>query len=199
MKRTRMIIIVVLVALIVAFIGLLGYVKFAYPKVGKAEAIRIETNPAIIDHGKYLANSVFVCVDCHSKRDWTKFAGPLVVGSIGQGGEEFNQKLGFPGKYFAKNITPYGIQDWTDGELLRAISCGVNKKGKPLFPVMPYLNYGNLDRKDLYAIIAYLRTLPSIVNNVPNSESDFPMNFIINTIPHQAIYSTIPDKNDKTA
>ena len=192
-----MFIIVVLAAIIIAFTGLLSYIKFAYPNVGKAEVIKVETNPAIIDYGKYLANSVFVCMDCHSKRDWTKFAGPMVKGSLGQGGEEFNQKLGFPGKYYAKNITPYGIHDWTDGELLRAISCGVNKKGNPLFPVMPYLNYGNLDRKDLYAIIAYLRTLPSIVNKVPDSESDFPMNFIIYTIPHQAKYSTIPDKNNR--
>jgi hypothetical protein len=197
MKSTRKIIIVVLITIIVVITGLMSYIKLAYPNVGKAEVIKVEANPVIIDQGKYLANSVFVCMDCHSKRDWTKFAGPVVVGTLGQGGEEFNQKIGFPGKYFAKNITPYGIQHWTDGEILRAISCGVDKKGNPLFPVMPYLNYGNLDRKDLYAIIAYLRTLPGIINKVPDSESDFPMNIIIHTIPHKALYSMTPDKNNK--
>jgi len=197
MKRARMIIYVVLAAIIVTVASLLSYAKFAFPNIGKAEVIKVETNAIIIHHGKYLASSVFVCMDCHSKRDWTKFAGPLVKGSLGQGGEEFNQKQGFPGKYYSRNITPFGIQDWTDGEILRAISCGVNKKGNPLFPVMPYLNYGNLDRKDLYDIIAYLRTLPSIVNKVPDSKSDFPMNIIIRTIPHKPRYSTIPDKNNK--
>lgn len=197
MKRTRMITIVLLSAILVAFVCLLCYVRFALPKVGNPEVVKVETNPVILEHGRYLANSVCVCMDCHSKRDWTKFAGPMVPGTLGQGGEEFNQRLGFPGSYYAKNITPYGMQDWTDGEILRAISCGVNKEGNPLFPIMPYPNYGNLDRKDLYAIIAYLRTLPAIVNKVPDSKSSFPMNFIIHTIPQKAKYSNIPDKKDK--
>jgi mono/diheme cytochrome c family protein len=118
---------------------------------------------------------------------------------MGQGGEEFSQKFGFPGEYYAKNITPYGIRDWSDGEVLRAVSCGVSKNGTPLFPVMPYLDYGLLDRTDIYAIIAYIRTLNPIENNIPASVSDFPMNFIIHTIPQRAIYSIIPDRNKRVA
>ena len=53
------------------------------------------------------------------------------------GGDVFDQKFGFPGKYYAKNITPEGISRYTDGELFRVITTGVTKEGKALFPVMP--------------------------------------------------------------
>jgi len=199
MKRARMIIVIALLAIIVATIALLAYVRFELPNVGHPENLKVVMNSQNIERGKYLANSVCVCVDCHSKRDWSLFAGPLLVNTVGQGGEEFSQKFGFPGKYYAKNITPYGLHDWTDGEVLRAISCGVSKKGNPLFPVMPYLDYGILDKNDLCDIIAFVRTLSSVENNIPESVSDFPMNFIIHTIPQKAKYSNIPDKTNRVA
>jgi hypothetical protein len=67
--------------------------------------------------GEYLANHVTICIDCHSRRDWTKFSGPPLEESKGMGGELFDQQFGFPGKYYAKNITPEGISRYTDGEL----------------------------------------------------------------------------------
>jgi hypothetical protein len=197
MRRFKKILKYVSIAVIVIVAGLVCYVKFVLPRVGGPENIKVEMTPASIARGSYLANSVCACMDCHSKRDWSKFAGPIVVNTLGQGGEEFGDNEGLPGQYYAKNITPFAIQDWTDGEILRAIACGVDKDGKALFPIMPYLNYGTLDRKDLFAIIAYLRTLPPIKSNVPESESDFPMNFIINTIPRKAEYSAMPSGNDK--
>jgi len=199
MKRTRMILIIAGIAIVIGITALLVYVRFALPNVGKAENIRAEVNSSRLERGKYLANNVCVCIDCHSKRDWTKFAGPLVENTIGQGGEEFNQKIGFPGRYYARNITPYGIGDWTDGEVLRAVTCGVSRIGNPLFPVMPYLNYGALDRVDILSIIAYIRTLKPIEHNIPPSVSDFPMSFIIHTIPQRARYSVMPDRNNKVA
>ena len=128
-------------------------------------------------------------MDCHSTRDWSKFSAPLVAGTLGKGGETFDQKFGFPGSFYSKNITPEGIGHWTDGELLRAIASGVNKNGEALFPVMPHANYGNMTREDLYSIIAYLRGLPPIKNNVPASKPDFPMNLIIHTIPKKGQYA----------
>lgn len=189
----------IVIVLIIGIVGLLSYVSFALPDVGESENIQVEATPERIERGRYLANSVNVCMDCHSKRDWNKFGGPVVEGTFGQGGEEFNQKFGLPGRFFARNITPFALQSWTDGEILRAISTGVNKNGKALFPVMPHPNYGKLDRKDLYSIIAYVRTLKPIDNIVPESEPDFPMNFIINTIPVKAEFSKIPDHNNPVA
>lgn len=184
---------------IVAILGLLSYVSFALPDVGDAENISIEITSNRIERGKYLANSVIACMDCHSTRDWSKFAGPPIEGTTGKGGEEFSQRFGFPGKFYSKNITPFGLKDWTDGEILKAISEGVSKDGTALFPIMPHPNYGKMDRADLYSIIAYLRTLKPIENIVPKSESDFPMNFIINTIPQKATYSKIPDSGNRVA
>jgi len=163
--------------------GVLVYVKYMLPDVGPAPVLNIKVTPALIKRGNYLANHVTVCIDCHSTRDYSIFSGPIQDGSNGGGGEKFDQRFGFPGVFYAKNITPYALGKWTDGEIFRAITAGVNKEGKALFPVMPYHCYGELQNEDVYAIIAYIRTLPSIEKNIPASVPDFPMNFIINTIP----------------
>jgi hypothetical protein len=120
-------------------------------------------------------------------------------GTLGKGGEVFPEEFGFPGTFYSKNITPYGIGTCTDGELFRAITSGVNKDGVALFPVMPHAAYGKLDREDIYDIIAYLRSLPSIKNDVPPSEAIFPMSVIINTVPKKAEFSKRPDKKDQVA
>ncbi|MHB1179470.1 MAG: c-type cytochrome [Daejeonella sp.] len=188
-----------LLVIIVVVIGMLSYVKIGLPDVGKPETIKVELSPERIERGRYLANNVNICMDCHSKRDWSKFGGPIIEGTLGQGGEVFNQTIGLPGEFYARNITPFALKSWTDGEILRAISSGVNKDGKALFPLMPHPNYGKLDREDLYSIIAYIRTLKPIENIVPESKPDFPMNFIINTMPAKAEFSKIPDPKNQVA
>lgn len=185
----------VLIILIIIVLGI-SYLVVFQPSI-PTENIKIEITPARLERGKYLAYHVAVCMDCHSTRDWEKYAGPLIDGTEGKGGEPFDQRFGFPGSYYAKNITPFKLKGWTDGEILRAVTSGVNKEGKALFPVMPYLHYGNLDRDDLYSIIAFIKSLPAIANNVPEANSDFPMNIIIHTIPQKPNFGTRPDTSDK--
>ena len=185
--------------LTIGIAGLLIYVKTALPNVGSAPELKIEGTADQIARGKYLAHSVAVCMDCHSTRDWSKYSGPLVEGTLGKGGEIFDQKAGLPGAFYSKNITPDGIKRYTDGELLRAISSGVTKEGKPLFPIMPHPNYGKTDIEDMKAIIAYLRTLAPIKNEVPESKADFPMNFILHTIPQKPAFTKKPDTSDVLA
>ena len=72
-----------LALLIVAVAGLLSYVKLALPNVGEAEDLKIEHTPERIARGRYLANSVTVCMDCHSKRDYSKFSGPFTEETLG--------------------------------------------------------------------------------------------------------------------
>jgi hypothetical protein len=136
-------------------------------------------------------------MDFHSTRDWTRFAGPADSTTWGKGGEIFDRTFGFPGTYYSKNITPAAVGTRTDGELYRAITSRLSKDGSALFPVMPHPSYGKRDTQDIYAIIAYLRTLKPIENKVPKSESDFPMNFIINTIPSKADPQPITNATDK--
>ena len=169
------------------------------PNVGPAPDLKLAYTSERIERGRYLANSVTVCMDCHSTRDWSKFAGPLVEGTLGKGGELFDQKEGFPGVFYSKNITPTGISRYTDGELLRVITTGVTKEGRALFPVMPYNHYGKMDPEDIMSIIAYIRTLTPQQNQIPEPAPDFPMNFIINTIPVKADPQKIPPKSDTLA
>lgn len=185
--------------LLIGITSILIYVHMALPNVGEAEDLKLDYTAERIQRGEYLANSVTVCMDCHSKRDWSKFSSPLTAGTLGMGGDRFDQSLGMPGVFYAKNITPNGISRYTDGELYRVITSGVTKEGKAIFPLMPYPYYGRMDKEDIYSIISYLRTLPPIENQVPDSQPDFPMNFILNTIPTPASPRPRPDKKDKLA
>lgn len=190
---------IIIALFIIVIITGIAYIKLALPDVGKPQDIKVAITPERVQRGDYLANSVAVCMDCHSTRDWSKYAAPLVQGTLGQGGEIFDQKMGFPGTFYSANITPYRLKNWTDGEIFRAITTGVNKDGKAMMPVMPYHYYGQVDTEDIYSIIAYLRTLPEIKNDVPVSKPDFPFSIIINTIPHKAAPATKPASSDTLA
>lgn len=194
-KLAKVLIWTVIMAVVIVGVAL-GYLKFALPDIAAAPVLKVELTPERIARGEYLANHVTVCIDCHSTRDWSKFSGPPTPGTLGKGGDIFDQKFGFPGVYYAKNITPEGISRYTDGELFRTITTGVSKEGKALFPVMPFHYYGQMDEEDIKSIIAYIRTLKPIASNVPESKSDFPMNFIINTIPHEPNFTKLPPKTD---
>lgn len=188
-----------LLVILLLVAGLLTYVKTALPNVGAATTLVIDHSPERIERGKYLANYVTACMACHSAHDDSKFTRPLVKGTLGQGGERFDQSIGFPGVFYSRNITPAGISRYTDGELFRVITTGVTKEGRAMFPVMPYYYYGKMDPEDIKSIIAYLRSLPSIPNEVPASVADFPMNFILNTIPQKADPHPLPPVSHQLA
>ena len=198
MKTLLKILLILVILVVLVISGLLIYISSALPDVGPAPDITIDITPERVERGEYLANHVWLCMDCHSDRDWTQFSAPPIAGTEGSGGDEFNEELGFPGHYYATNITPGGIGDWTDGEVFRAITSGVTKDGRALFPIMPYPYLGKADKEDVYAVIAYLRTLKPIKKTYPEAKSNFPFNFIINTIPSKPDFQTI-DKNDKHA
>ncbi len=195
--KVKKIIIYIFGILALIVVSVLIYVKAVLPQVGEPELITIEYTPERYERGKYLANNVAVCIDCHSERDWTLYSGPLVPGTEGQGGEVFDQNMGFPGKFVAKNITQYKLKEWTDGEIFRAITTGVSRDGEALFSIMPHPNYGKMDREDINSIITYIKTLEPIEKEVELSDPDFPMNFIINTIPKKAELTPKPPMEDK--
>lgn len=163
--------------------GALIYLNTAYPKVDPPTDIKIKPTNELISRGEYLANHVAVCMDCHSVRDFSKFSGPVVKGTEGKGGELFDERMGAPGKIYVKNITPAALADWSDGDLIRAITMGVNNKNEALFPMMPYMNYNQMTEEDLYALITYIRTLDPIEGSYPDKELDFPLNHLVKTMP----------------
>ncbi len=150
----------VMLALISAA-GLYAYF-FAYlPRNIPVPDLKIELTSERVSQGEYLANAVFGCMYCHSERDWSLFGGPIKPGGLGKGGEVFDASVGVSGKITAGNITPFGIGDWSDGEVYRAIVNGLHRDGYAMFPIMPFDVYLHLEEEDIVSIIAYLRTLPA--------------------------------------
>ena len=119
-----------------------------------------------------------------------------MAGTHGAGGEVFGHQMGLPGTFYGKNLTPAALQNWTDGEIYRAITTGVSKDGSALLPMMPYPNYGKMDREDIFSIIAYLRTIPAVENKVPASKPDFWLKPILKKMPEKAVPQTKPALQD---
>ena len=184
--------------ILLLILGILVYITSYLPKA-PLKNVQVVMSRERVDKGRYLANSVMVCIDCHSSRDWQLFSGPVKQGTEGQGGEIFDERMGLPGKFVSPNITPYGLKDWTDAEIFRAITQGVNKKGKPLFPIMPYPYYGTLDKEDILNVIAYMRSMPAIVSKHEESKANFPMSIILHFIPQEPVFTQRPDPTDSIA
>ncbi|HWD87503.1 MAG TPA: c-type cytochrome [Mucilaginibacter sp.] len=192
LKWISAIILVILILTIIAGI----YLKTSLPDVGSPENIKVELTPKRVERGKYLANSVMNCMGCHSAHAGNLFAFPDIPDSLGSGGDAYDKSIGYPGLAYVPNITPFNLKNWTDGELFRAITMGVRKDGTVLYPLMPWRNFSNMSREDVYAIIAYLRTLKPIERAYPARKLDFPQNFLVNTYPQKASLSGPPDMRD---
>lgn len=165
-----------------------------------ATAAKGDSAAKMVERGKYLATYVSLCIDCHSKRDFSQFSGPVVAGTEGQGGEMFNEKLGIPGVLYAKNITPdtvNGIGKWTDDEIARAITKGISRNGDTLFPLMPYPHYNMMSREDVYSIIAYIRTLQPSSNKVADRKLMMPVSMAYPPLRSASLESNVkPDVTD---
>jgi len=111
-----------------------------------------------VARGRYLAGPVGHCIECHTpmgeggRHDWSR---------TGAGGRPFN---GPWGTSVAANITPNrarGLGDWTDEQIIRAITRGISADGRRLFPPMGYAYYARMSERDLRDLVAYLRSLPA--------------------------------------
>ncbi len=199
MKKILRILAITVTGIFVLLLIAVAYISIALPNVGPAEDMEIEITAERVAHGKYLAHHVMMCVDCHSVRDFELFGGPPIPGTLTAGGEIFDRKEGFPGRFISPNLTPFNLGDWTDGEIFRAITTGVKKDGSPLFPVMPFGEFGKADPEDVKAVIAWLRTLEPIETNHEKSKADFPFNIIMKTLPSKANFTKRPDPEDQIA
>lgn len=192
----RLLLLLVLIVVVGAAAGL-AYLYAAYPRTAAPSSLRVERTAERIERGAYLSRHVVGCTDCHGERDWTKYSAPQMREREGHGGMAFNLDVG---TLRAPNITPAAIGAWTDGELLRAMTDGVNRDGAPLFPLMPYENYRQMAREDAEALIAFIRTLAPASTSIPRSTLRFPMNLIVRTLPQPAsIPEKRPDPSDRVA
>ena len=124
----------------------------------------------LIERGSYLVNVVMACGNCHSPRTPE---GKLIEEKALSGGLHFTTPA-FDAK--ARNITPdveTGIGSWSDDEIKKALTEGNRPNhghlaGSPLAAVMPANFYKALLPHDLDAVVAYLRSVKPIKNEVPD-------------------------------
>jgi cytochrome c553 len=125
----------------------------------------VESTPARVARGRYLANSVLACFRCHAISDTSRMGFPPKLASEGAGQLVPGDPALRLGPVVAPNITPdptAGIGTWSDGEVMRALREGVSRDGRALSPVMPYTTYRMLSDEDTRSLVAYLRTLAPI-------------------------------------
>ena len=121
-----------------------------------------------VERGGYLVNTIMACGNCHTPRD----AGGRPIAE-----QAFSGGLTFTTPAFiatAPNITPdveTGLGSWSDAEIRRALVEGSRPDrshlaGVPLAAIMPANFYKALLPDDLDAIVAYLRALKPVRNEV---------------------------------
>ncbi|HEX2091932.1 MAG TPA: hypothetical protein VHG28_05995 [Longimicrobiaceae bacterium] len=116
------------------------------------------------EYGRYLADHVGLCADCHTPRTGirsTPDRDRLYAGDASPPG-------GFPAN--PANLTPdsaTGIGRWSEADFLRTLRTGVNPGGDTLHPFMPWREYRRMSDDDLRALYRYLRTLRPVRNRVP--------------------------------
>lgn len=180
--------------------GGLAYLLLVLPRSTPVAAeLKVEATPERLERGRYLAEHVAICTDCHSKRDWTRFSGPPTVGATGSGGEVFGRQFGLPGDFPLRNLTPTHLKDWSDGELVRAITEGVSRDGHAMFPMMNYPTYGKLPTEDVHAIVTYVRSLAPVPEpRMVTRNVDTWFDLLLRTFPKKA-EPTPFDRNNRVA
>lgn len=116
-----------------------------------------------VERGDYLVNAIGACGNCHTPRAQGV---PVMEKQLSGGFQTFDEPA-FVVK--GANITPdrdTGIGAWSDAEIKAALIDGVRPNGTPLATVMPYPFYRIMTANDLDAIVAYLRSVPPVRNNV---------------------------------
>jgi mono/diheme cytochrome c family protein len=190
--------------LLLAIAGMVLKFYVLSPKLRPAPEVKAPTSPEAIERGRYLVTHVNGCVACHSQIDDTRPGDVYVPGRLGSG-RDFGEMEGAPFRLRAKNLTPdkeTGLGAWTDGEILRAVREGVSRDGRPLFPQMPYGTFREtMSDDDALAVVAYLRTLAPIKNDVGRTEVKFPISMFARAAPQplEASPPAPPPASDKLA
>jgi mono/diheme cytochrome c family protein len=132
--------------------------------VALAPAAGLAETPA--ERGKYLVNSIVACDNCHTPKgpNFQPIAGMEFAGGRVFSGPDFRAVV--------PNITPdkeTGIGNWTDDQIINAIRNGKRPDGTTIGPPMAIRFYRTISDSDVKAIVAYLRTLKPIRNQVEKS------------------------------
>ncbi|MDB4988717.1 MAG: putative diheme cytochrome c-553 [Myxococcaceae bacterium] len=126
-----------------------------------------------VERGEYLVDHVLMCGVCHTpslpngEPDMTKY----LAGSRSYDFTDVDRTIVTVN---AENLTshdPEGLHSWTDDQIRRAITKGIDDEKIAMYPIMPYPEYALLTQEDVDSIVKYLRSVPPNDNVVP---ADFP-------------------------
>ena len=190
-----LIVIIVLIALGITFT--IGWRPIIGAKKRALTNWKFDATPQRLARGKYLVDSVAGCFGCHSDADWSKPGAPPIAGREGSGHVFSDQMLPW---LVAPNITPdkeTGAGNWSDDALARAIREGIGHDGRTLFPLMPYPDYRQMSDEDLASVIAYLRSVPAVRNQLPTTKMPFPLNFLVQNMP-EPVTAAVPAADQST-
>ena len=192
--KTAAIVVAGLLAIIVALVVVKFYVMS--PSKRAAPDLTAPRTAEAIERGRYLAENVAACTECHSPLTDEGGVEAPTRGRIGAGRDFGDSGPNSPAHLRGSNITPdiaTGLGTWTDGEIARAVREGVSHDGRVLFPQMPYRTYGQtLGDGETLDIIAYLRSLPAITNDPGRTEVRFPVSMFVRTAPLALTTSPTP-------
>lgn len=121
--------------------------------------------------GQYLVDHLLVCGECHtpSGADGKPDSSKYLAGSR-------SYDFSYAGKIvsvYAENLTSHateGLGMWSDADVRRALTRGIDDENVAMWPIMPYPEYALLKPEDVDSILKYLRTVPSNGNVVPPDE-----------------------------
>jgi mono/diheme cytochrome c family protein len=134
--------------------------------IGVASAASAEVS---VERGEYLVRGPAGCGNCHTPLGPQGFVmDQELAGRVVEESPAFTA--------VSANLTPAGrIADWSDAELARAIREGIRPDGTVIGPPMPFAMYRGLGDDDLMSIVAFLRTLPAVENDLPASVYNIPL------------------------
>lgn len=139
-------------------------------------AVTAPATEAQIEQGRYLALAGN-CMACHTTRGGTPFAG--------------GRRIDTPfGGVYSSNLTPdpeTGLGRWTAQDFWQAMHRGRSKDGRLLTPAFPYNHTSVITRQDSDAILAWLRTLPPLVQAQPAHNLVWP----VGTQPALAVWRSL--------
>jgi mono/diheme cytochrome c family protein len=132
-------------------------------------AEKVDATPESVARGNYLVNSVMFCGGCHTPRVDGSWLGGERADAYLSGGALFDDPdMGI--RLSTPNITQdpeTGIGAWTDDQIMRAIRDGIHRdQDRLMLPPMPFYMYDTLSDEDVRAVVAYLRTVPPVKNQV---------------------------------
>ena len=122
-----------------------------------------------VAYGGYIVNSLAHCFECHTTPGAN--GAPDFANHLGAGGFEITLAPGMVVR--TANITSdpeTGIGKWSDEDIKKALTEGVTPTGQHISPPMPFPFFKNMTPDDLDAVVAYLRTVPPVVNKVERTD-----------------------------